>query len=335
MFVCPPSRYGGSEVVVWDLANALTELGHKVVLFAPKGSQLPNNGFLVECPPPEEKVQTDWVQAERRMFDYYWDYLKDWDGIIHGHGWFGFEYLAKARNPQLKVIHTHHGGLNLDYWRRSPPPFKLNMVAISDWMVRVYASQGFTAKSVHNGINMARYPLKRKKDDRLLFLGRISKIKAPHLAIEVAKKANLGLDVVGGTSFVDDPAYVEYVMSLCDGEKIRFVGEVSHEDKLKYLQNARMLVVPSSWGEPFGLHVVEAMAVGTPVIALPDGGIAETVKQGGILCTDLDSIVAAIPEVGRITPIMCRRNAELFSRARMAENYLKLYKSIVLENSDW
>lgn len=323
---------------MWDLANSLAQMGHKVVLFAPEGSQVPNNGFLIECPPPELKVQTDWLQAERRMFDYYWDYLKDWAGVIHGHGWFGFEYLAKTKNPQLKVVHSHHGGLNLEFWKRSPPPFKLNMVAISDWMVKVYASQGFTAKRVYNGINLDRYPFKKRKGERFLFLSRISKIKAPHLAIEVAKKANVPLDVVGATNFVDDPSYVEQVRGLCDGEQIRFVGEVSHEDKLRYLQNAKALLVPSSWGEPFGLHVVESMSVGTPVISLRDGGIVETIDNGvtGFLCQDTDEMVKQIKRVELIKPRKCREWVEKnFSREIMASNYIQRFNDILYENKEW
>ena len=330
-FPTPPMMYGGLEMIVADLGEALAEMGHDVTVFAANGSKV-QGCKIVEFGPPLMNVNIDWLQAERRTYDVFKDQLKDFD-IISAHDWFGFEYLAKAKSPQLKILHTHHGGLNLDWWKRSPPPFKLNMVAISDWMVKVYSAQGFTAKRVHNGINLERYKLQRTKGNRLLFLGRISKIKAPHLAVEVAKKANMGLDVVGGTSFVDDPAYVELVKSLCDGEKIRFVGEVSHEDKLKYLQNARTLVVPSSWGEPFGLHVIEAMAVGTPVVALPDGGIAETIKEGGVLCSDLDWMVDAIKRNG-FDATRCRRNAMRFSRNIMAENYLKLYRE-VLSGTEW
>jgi len=331
-FTTPPLMYGGLEMIVADLGEALAELGHDVTVFAADGSKV-EGCKIVEFGPPLMNVNIDWVKAERKTYEIYKDLLKEFD-VVHGSDWFGFEYLAKTVNPQLKVVHTHHGGLNLEWWKRGVPPFKLNFVAISDWMVRVYASQGFSARSVHNGVNLEKYPLQRVKGDRLLFLGRIANIKAPHLAVEVAKKANMSLDVVGCTSFIDDPAYVERVKSLCDGEKIRFVGEVSHETKLKYLQNAKALVVPSSWGEPFGLHVVEALAVGTPVVALPDGGIAETVKQGGILCSDVDSMANALSDLGRITPAMCRKNAELFSREKMAENYLKLYRDIILRD-EW
>lgn len=322
-----PKNYGGLEDVLGNLSEALAKMGHDVTVFAPNGSKV-DGCQVVEFGEPQERVDVNWFEAERKAYEFYKGMLKDYQ-IIHGMNWFGMEYAYKSSDPQAHVLHTHHGGLNLEFWKRTPPPFKLNLVGISDWMVKVYASQGFTAKRVYNGINLEKYKLQRKKGGRLLFLGRISKIKAPHLAIEVAKKANIGLDVVGATSFVDDPSYVEHVKSLCDGEKIRFVGEVSHAVKLNYLQNAKALIVPAKWGEPFGLHVIESLACGSAVVALKDGGIAETIREGGILCDDVDSMVEAVKDVGRIKPNACRENAERFSKEVMAENYLRLYRSII------
>lgn len=327
-----PKNYGGLEDVLGNLGEALAEMGHDVTVFAPNGSKV-EGCHMVEFGEPLERVDVNWLEAEKKTYEFYKGMLKDYS-IIHGMNWFGMEYAYKSSNPQAHVIHTHHGGISLEYWKRSPPPFKLNLISISNWMQKVYRSQGFESRVCYNGVNLEKYPLKRKRGDRLLFLGRISRIKAPHVAIEVAKKANMGLDVVGATNFVDDPSYVEHVKSLCDGEQIKFIGEVSHAVKLNYLQNAKALVVPSTWGEPFGLHVVEAMAVGTSVLAFPDGGIAETVKQGGILCSDVDSMVNAIPDLGRITPTMCRKNAELYSREKCAENYLKIYEEI-LSGKSW
>ncbi len=332
-FTTRPPMYGGLESVVADLGEALAQMGHDVTVFCADGSKV-EGCKIVEFGPPLNSVNVDWLQAEKKTYEVYKDHLKDFD-IIHGSDWFGFEYLAKAKNPQLKVLHTHHGGLNLDFWKRSPPPFKLNLVAISDWMVKVYASQGFTAKRCYNGVDLKKYPLHRQKGDRLLFLGRIAKIKAPHLAIEVAKKANMGLDVVGGTSFIDDPAYLEHVKSLCDGEKIRFVGEVSHAVKLNYLQNAKALLVCSQFNEPFGLMIVEALACGTPVIALQDGAIPEILSsKSGIICDNMESMGMAIQQIGLISPENCRKRATLFSRENMARNYLNIFRDM-LSDKEW
>ena len=94
---------------------------------------------------------------------------------LHGHNWFGLEYRLKDR--VRGVLHTHHGGLNTEWWKPNPP-IKLNLVAISDWMKRVYAGQGHTVEFVYNGIDLNKYGLYTgKRNGRLVFVGRIDKFK--------------------------------------------------------------------------------------------------------------------------------------------------------------
>lgn len=346
----PPDSYGGLELIVANLAEALAKMGHEVTVFAAEGSKV-EGCKVVSFGPPTLKVQVDWLEAEWKAYNVYRDMLEDFD-IIHGHNWFGFEYAAKARNPKLKVLHTHHGHLNLEWWGRSKPPFKLNLVAISKWMSKAYKALGFESQYVYNGINLDKYPFQKEKGDRLLFVGRIDRFKQPHVAIEVARKLGLGLDVVGGT-FVQDPDYLREIRSMCDGRQVRFYPDAPHELKVKLLQNAKALLLPSKMGgEPFGLVAVEAMSCGTPVVALNDGAIPEVVREGGIVCdvydvhfskdgpfvrvkrNPVDALVEAVEKVDSVKPSDCRRNAERFSREAMAENYVKLYRDI-LAGSEW
>lgn len=327
-FGVPPPGYSGLEQIVWDNACALTELGHKVIVFAP-GNKNPPKGFLYRTGEPINKVEVNWLEEERKMREVYKDKLVDFD-ITCGNNWFGWEYASKARDPSLKVCHVHHGGLNLEWWGRSKPPFKLNLIAISDWMVKVYASQGFTARRVYNGIDLGRYPYKQDKGERLLYVGRFSTFKGPHVAIEVAEKLDMPIDLVGGT-FVDSPEYLEKIKRMCDGDKVKMHPDAPHEVKLQLMQNAKCLLFPSKMGEPWGLVAAEAMATGTKVLALRDGAIPEVVKEGGIVCDNPDEMVEAIKsgKLDGIKPETCRKNAERFSRKIMAENYLTIYNQIL------
>jgi len=327
-----PRNYGGLEDVLGNLAEALAKMGHDVTVFAPNGSKV-EGCEVVEFGEPLERVNVNWLEAERKAYNFYKDMLKDYQ-IIHGMNWYGMEYAYKAMNPQAHVLHTHHGGADPSWWCRSKPPFNLNFIAISKHMQQVYAQQGIPSRFVHNGINLEKYPLSKEHGKRFLFLSRICKFKAPDVAIHIAKTANVPLDVVGATNFIDDPNYVEQVKNLCDGEKIRFIGEVDHETKLKYLQNARAIIIPGRWGEPFGLHSIESLCCGTPVITLADGGIPEIVKEGGIICSDVQSMIDAISMIDKITPNSCRKNAERFSRQVMAQGYLQLYREI-LSGDEW
>lgn len=348
MLLCPPHGkvpYGGSEMVVWDLACALTEFGHMVVLFAPTGSQIPSNGFLVETPEPALKVQCDWLGAEQNMFDVYSKHVTDDFDVVHGHGWFGLEFMLRHDN----VWHTHHGGLNTSWFNqlRTQAKLPIRIIAISKFMKHVYEEQGYRDECKHfcyNGVNMSKYHFSSKHDSgRLLFVGRIDSFKRPDLAIDAAKKLGMGLDIVGGT-FVQDEGYLNKIRGLCDGTHIKLYENAPHELKIRLMQSAKCLLFLGAMGEPFGLVPVEAMACGCPVVSFNDGAIEEVVQEGGIVCDVYDkkfcngqlsyglkeellaALTKAVGRIDTISPQECRKNAEKFRRENMAENYLKIYQ---------
>jgi glycosyltransferase involved in cell wall biosynthesis len=227
----------------------------------------------------------------------------------------------------------------------------MNLIAISEFMAKTYTAQGFPAKHVYNGINLEAYPFKANHGDRLVYVGRFVSFKQPDVAVKVAQKLGLGLDLVGGA--VEQPYFDEKIKPYIDGENIRLHWKASHEEKVKILQNAKALLFPSFMAEPFGLVAVESMACGCPVVGLNDGAIEEVVKEGGIVCNvfekkiveakgavynlkrdPVEAMVEAVKKIHSITSEDCRRNAERFSRERCAENYECLYKEI-LEGNEW
>jgi len=340
--VFPPS-YGGLEVVVGNLARALVDRGHRVVLIAPDESQDFDGGFVFRTGPAHTTVGVNWMQAEQNMWNKYDRILDDFD-VVNGHNWFGYEYRSKTRNQDINACHTHHGHIDPNWWCRTQPPFKLNLIGISRFMAEQY-STGYgdrikcriPAEHAYNGIDLSAYPYQKEKSDRLMFLGRIDPIKAPHFAIDVAEKTNMNIDIIGGTSFVANKEYVDQTKTKCSQSTYaNFVGEVDHQTKLTYLQNAKALLIPSQFGEPFGLIAVEAMSCGTVPIALRDGALGEIIEHGksGFLCNSIDEMIDAVNKVDTIDPRNCRAKAEQFSKAKMAERYEELYERI-LSGDSW
>jgi glycosyltransferase involved in cell wall biosynthesis/predicted SAM-dependent methyltransferase len=333
-FGCPPKGYSGLEMVVWDLACGLAELGHYVRLFAPEGSQAPPNGQLIPTGRILTTVNTDWVKAEQDQWNNFVIQRIDDLDIVHGHNWFGFEYAAK-QNPKYRVCHTHHGHINPEWWLKSKPPYKLNFIAISNFMKREYAALGLPSEYVYNGIDLSRYPYQEKKEDWLLFVGRLDSFKQPHVAIQIAKDLGMKIHVVGGT-FVNVVAYKDSILAMAS-DSVVIHADASHEEKLSLMQNAKCLLFPSKMGEPFGLVAAEAMACGTPVVALNDGAIGEVVLHDvtGFICNNIGEMIQGVHQCENLKPDTCSHRIEThFSRRTMAENYVKLYREI-LAGREW
>lgn len=326
IFPVPPTSYGGLERVVFDLAVELSQMSHDVTVFAPKGSNLPEPIEVVETVDPQVQVHKNWFEKEQAAYDAMKDKLEGFD-VLHDHSWFAHIYSWKLGHMNSRVLHTHHGMMA---WESPPPVSSPNLVGISnDHALEISLALGLTVRCAHNGVDLSLYPYKEEKGERFLFLSRISDIKGAHVAIQLAKKLRLPLDVAGGDTFVDDQAYVMRVKEQCDGHLIRYIGEVSHEEKVRLMQDAAALIFPPQppFREPFGLVPVEAMACGTPVIATDNGAVKEVVKHGvsGFVCKSFDEMVDAVKKVEDLDPKACRERAERFSRKLMAKRYVELY----------
>jgi glycosyltransferase involved in cell wall biosynthesis len=118
---------------------------------------------------------------------------------------------------------------------------------------------------------------------------------------------------------------------LLDDPLVEFIGEIGEPQKSEFLGNAAALLFPINWPEPFGIVMIEAMACGTPVIAWPHGSVPEVIDAGltGFLVRSVEEAVAAVGEVPSLDRAAIRRRFEQrFSAARMARDYVALYRKL-------
>jgi glycosyltransferase involved in cell wall biosynthesis len=166
----------------------------------------------------------------------------------------------------------------------------------------------------------------------LVFLGRLEEIKGPHLAIEIARRSGAPL-ILAGNVPDDHRAWFESAVSPhIDGERISYVGPVDDAQKSALLGQARALLMPILWEEPFGIVMAEAMACGTPVLGLARGAVPEVVEDGvtGFVRPDIDGLVEAVGRIGEIDRSACRGRVEkIYSDRAVIEAYLELYRELI------
>jgi glycosyltransferase involved in cell wall biosynthesis len=184
-----------------------------------------------------------------------------------------------------------------------------------------------------------------ERGEHLLVLGRICRLKGQQLAARVAHRTDVPLVLAGpvgranslaeidelGTGDDDVTYWRDEVAPLVDGRLVRWVGSVGGAEKASLLRSARALLMPVQWEEPGATVVAEAMAAGTPVIALRRGVLPSLVDHGvtGFLADDEDDLVEAVAQLDAIDVAACRRTAvERFSPGVMAERYLALYDEV-------
>jgi glycosyltransferase involved in cell wall biosynthesis len=335
----PPRGYGGTERVIHSLTEELVRRRHEVTLFASADSE--TSARLV--PTVERAV---WHHTPAYCdFAYFWSVvlgklahkLDDFD-IIHSHlDAFGFPLARLAHAP---VVTTLHGRLDMPELQAVLREFtEVPLVSISHAQRAPVAWANFVA-TAYNGIDLAQFTFNARPDEYLVFLGRISPEKGLDSAIRIARAAGLPLKVAArmplpfrtDANVRADWDYWEHVVRPLLGSDIELVGEVSGADKDALLRNAAGLLFPIQWPEPFGLVMIEALACGTPVLALRRGSVPEVVSDGitGFVRDTEDELVQAVSCLAAIDRARCRAEAERrFSAAAMADTYEAVYGRLV------
>ncbi|MDE0877866.1 MAG: glycosyltransferase family 4 protein, partial [Sphingomonas bacterium] len=323
----PPRHYGPWELVTSLLTEALVARGVDVTLFATLDSQ--TNATLAGVVPAaySEDPSIDAKVWEFRHLAHVFERAGEFD-LIHNQADFpAHAFSGLVDTPIVTTIH----GFSSDRIMPMYKPFedRVHYVAISD----ADRAEGLRyAATIHHGIVLDDFPFDAKGSGDLLFFGRLHPDKGAIEAIDVAEATGRRLDMAG---IVQDQGYADRVMARVDGARIVFHGAVGGTQRTDLLGGAAALLHLIGFDEPFGLSVIEAMACGTPVIAINRGSMPELIDHGvtGFLVDSVDEAIAAVGRLGEIDRTACRAAvADRFSIDRMADRYIALYRSILAES---
>ena len=322
-----PVGYGPWERVTHDLTERLVAEGVDVTLFAPEGTKtaarlvatVPGPLSRLDDPDPRLCETLHLATAMEAGASGSLD-------VLHSH----LHVHALAFSPLLPIplLTTLHGAA----WNAAHHPLLERFraapyVSLSDRERTFFPGLNYVA-TIANGLDVDRFPMGSGAGDYLAFVGRMAPEKAPDLAVEVANLAGIELRMAGPV----ENRHLEYFNGfMATATNAQHVGHLDRNEVAEFLGNARAMVMPLRWDEPFGLVVIESLATGTPVIAWRRGAMPEIIENGrtGYLVDDVVSAARAVSTVHTLDRWECRRAAEeRFSDTRMARAYAEVYAAL-------
>ncbi|HET7674554.1 MAG TPA: glycosyltransferase family 4 protein [Gammaproteobacteria bacterium] len=325
----PPKFYGGTERVVSYLTEELVREGHEVTLFA-SGDSVTAARLVAPCL-KALRLDTECVDKMAHhilLLEHVFSSASEFD-IIHFH--VDYMHFPLTRRLGIRALTTLHGRLDLPdlvplYYEYSDMP----VVSISDAQ-RAPLKQARWAGTVYHGLPPNLYSFNPHPEGYFAFIGRISPEKRIDIAIDIAIRLGVPLKIAAKVDPADRVYFATQIEPLLDHPLIEYIGEISEVDKNTFLGNARALLFTVDWPEPFGLAMIEALACGTPVIALRRGSIPEIIEDGvtGFVADGPDAALGAAERVGELDRAECRAAFERrFTCERMAHDYLEIYTAL-------
>lgn len=325
----PPELYGGTERVVSLLTEELVRRGHEVTLFASGDSEtdarlVPVTREALRRGPEDVEPNVQLMLELGLVFER----ANQFD-IIHSH--VDFFALPLARLVETPVVTTLHGRLDLPglrtiYGRYSTAP----LVSISDSQREPLPGVNWAA-TVYNGSDLGRFTFSPNGGEFFVFVGRICPEKNIEGAIAIARRSGVPLRIAAKIDPVDAEYHESVIKPLIDGRQVEYLGELGDAEKDELLGSARALLFPVDWPEPFGLAMTEAMACGTPVLALRRGSVPEVVEDGvtGFMRDSEEALADVADTIDSISRRACRERVErLFSVAVMTDGYERVYNAV-------
>jgi glycosyltransferase involved in cell wall biosynthesis len=345
----PPKNYGGTEQVISMLVEEQVAQGHDVTLFAPGDAK--TSAQHVSFLPKSLLAAGESWQAHLKAYYHFHcavEYLKQHKfDVVHTHlssaaDLYLFPLMASLATPHVTTLHSPFpfdtasksklGPADEYYmqWLAAVP-----MVAISNSAQAQAPEELHFVGVVYHGLPMQDFhPTRKRRGDFFVWLGRFAREKGAHLAIEAAQRAEVPIVLAGTIDRYRQESmryFHEVIESQIDNERVKYIGPVNMKQKLNLLSQARGFLNPIEWEEPFGMVMIEAMALGCPVISFARGAAPEIIVDGktGFLVQNIDEMVQAIPRIDEIDRSATRLHVEHnFSAQVMAEHYTQIYKQL-------
>jgi glycosyltransferase involved in cell wall biosynthesis len=305
-------KNSGVEVVVYTNGESTASVETRWLY---ERQQWPISGEVFDN--PKDMNHSSWAIA---------DAANDCD-IIHLHNVSGLMFTRYVDRKFVYTLHHVHEPALSEIYNFFP---EVSFITISEFQRR-YENM-LRVHTIHHGIDLSLYRVQSRKQNYLSFLGRIAPIKGTHLAIEVAKESGIPLKIAGEVQPIFQDYFESQIKPHIDGKFIEYVGEADLAAKNELLGNSLAMLFPIQWNEPFGLVMIEAMACGTPVLALPGGAVEEVVRAGisGFICQTPEEMaqrVSVLP--GAFNPATVRQYCQqYFSADRMVADYVALYQEL-------
>ena len=325
----PPKLYGGHERLVYLFAEEYRRLGHEITLLAGPYSTISGRVYTFG----KNDLKRSKLQKSRELI-HAWYFLlssrKQFD-LIHNFG--RLLYLLPILKNPVKKIMTYGRPVSSFGIKKmvSFSPKNLIFTACSNYCVFTGNTTGNWV-TIYNAINFVDYQLQKQvpKEAPLMFLGRLDKIKGVHTAIKIAKITNQVLWIGGNLPETTDnyQYYKQEIEPQIDQKQIVYIGALNDAQKSYYLGQAKTLLFPIEWDEPFGLVMIEAMACGTPVIGFKKGSVPEVVDQEltGFVVSNESEMIDALQNIEKIDRAICRKTAEKrFDVRVIAAQYLSIF----------
>ncbi|MDX2775780.1 glycosyltransferase [Streptomyces caniscabiei] len=370
-----PGCYYGIENVVHNLTSSLTDMGHEVVLFGVSGSTTKaSKRYWYHKDDQYQHIHRPWYEALPIISSHILYSLNvirkagDFD-IIHDHNSFvGPSMMAFADGGLPPILHTLHEPFTDERKVKKGLPDNRMLFEELKYAKRMYfngvsASQlkgmpkelkRHMVKLVYNGVNLADYVFKKKKQDYFLTLGRVAADKGQSTAVKLSAELGVNYKFAGtiGSVVNTKEQLVKELAEPCDEAnnsadfvhfrkkiapylkegQIEYLGAIFGKKKMELIADAKAFLAPIAWEEPFGIAIVDALSCGTPVVAYRRGAFPEIIEHGknGFLADTEAEFKHYMQRVDEIDPDDCRRSVERkFSAKMMAEAYLNRYEEVI------